>query len=335
MENAAMNDLPLSIAMGDYDRTRPIHDGLVAIDGVRPTTMLLSPEEMFFNVFRKESYDVSEMSFSSFCVKLAQGDCAYVAIPVFLSRAFRHSSIYIRTDKGIETPADLRGRRIGVAEYQLTANVWARGILEDDYGVKPADIIWVRGGMHTPGRPEKIKVDLPADIRIEQAPENATLDGLLREGSIDGFIGPRSLRVFDEGDPAVARLFANGIEAAEDYHRRTAIFPIMHALGLRKTLAQAHPWLPGALLKAFTSAKVMAETALADTSAAKVTMPFVEDALAVARRLSETSVWTYGVPGNERALETFLDYHHRQGLSPRRLSLDELFHPTVYETYSL
>lgn len=330
-----MSKLSLSIAMGDYDRTRPIHDGRVQIDGVDPTTMLLSPEEMFFRVFRHQAFDISEMSLSSYCVKLAQDDCPYVALPVFLSRAFRHSSVYIRTDKGIERPQDLRGKRIGIAEYQLTANVWARGILEDEYGVKPGEITWVRGGMDVPGRPEKIKVALPEDVHMEQAPQGATLDGLLRAGEIDGFIGPRTIRAFDEGHPQVARLFSDGITVAADHYKRTRLFPIMHVLGVRKTLADAHPWLPGALLKAFGQAKAMAETALADTSATKVTMPFVEDTLATARQLIGPEIWTYGLPGNAHVLETFLDYHHRQGLSPRKLEVADLFHPATTEAFSL
>ncbi len=164
---------------------------------------------MFFRAFRHEAFDVSELSFSSYCVKRAQDASPYVAIPVFLSRAFRHSSIYIRTDKGIESPSDLKGRRIGIAEWQLTANVWARGILED-YGVVPSDIKWVRGGMHTPGRPEKIAISLPDDVDMAAAPEGATLDQMLRDGEIEGFIGPRSLRCFDEGHPHVGRLFLTG-----------------------------------------------------------------------------------------------------------------------------
>ena len=329
-----MTNFTLSIAMGDYDRTRPIHDGRVKIDGVNPITQLLSPEEMFFRAFRQEAFDVSELSFSSYCVKRAQESSPYVAIPVFLSRAFRHSSIYIRTDKGIRDPSGLKGRRIGIAEWQLTANVWARGILED-YGVTPADIKWVRGGMHTPGRPEKIAVSLPDDVDMTAAPEGATLDQMLRDGEIEGFIGPRSLQCFDEGYPNVGRLFSNGIEAASDHYARTKIFPIMHVLGLRQSIADAHPWLPGALLKAFTRSKALAQEALADTSATKVTMPFVEDTLTTARNLIGPEIWTYGVPGNEHVLDAFLDMHHRQGLSARRLAIEELFHPATFEAYSL
>lgn len=329
-----MANLTLSLAMGDYDRTRPIHDGRVKIDGVTPITQLLTPEEMFFRAFRHQAFDISELSFSSYCVKASQGDSPYVAVPVFLSRAFRHSSIYIRTDKGIENPEDLKGRRIGIAEWQLTANVWVRGILED-YGVKPSDIRWVRGGMHTPGRPEKIKVDLPPDVEVTAAPEDATLDGMLRSGEIDGFIGPRSLACFDESHPNVGRLFADGIRSASEHYHRTKIFPIMHVLGIRRSIADDHPWLPGALLKAFGYAKALAESALSDTSASKVTMPFVEDTLAQARQLIGPSIWTYGVTGNEHVLDTFLNMHHRQGLSKRRLQVEEIFHPATYEAYSL
>ena len=164
-----MNKLQLSIAMGDYDRTRPIHDGRVQIDGVQPITFLQSPEEMFFNAFRHETCDVSELSLSSYCVSLTRDNPPYIGIPVFLSRAFRHSSVYVRADRGINGPQDLIGRRIGIAEYQLTANVWVRSILSDA-GVQPHQIHWIRGGMDKPGRPEKIKLTLPENVQIENAP---------------------------------------------------------------------------------------------------------------------------------------------------------------------
>lgn len=330
-----MSDLTLSLAMGNYDRTRALVDGRVKIDGVDPVPMLLSPEEMFFRAFRHQAFDISELSLSSYSISVARGDPHYVAVPVFLSRAFRHTSVYIRTDRGIERPGDLKGRRIGIAEYQLSANVWVRGILEQDFGVKPSDVTWVRGGMDTPGRPEKIKVDLPADVTVEAAPEGATLNGMLAAGEIDGFVGPRWPRCFAEGHPHVGRLFSDSIGAAEDYYRRTRIFPIMHVLGLRRTLAEAHPWLPGALLKGFTEAKRLAQEALQDTSATKVTMPFVEDTLNRAQALMGADPWPYGVAENAHVLDRFLDYHHAQGLSPRRVALEELFHPATHEAYSL
>ena len=328
-------NLKLSIATGDYDRTRPIIDGRVAIDGVDPTCMALSPEEMFFRAFRQQAFDVSELSISSYCVSVANGDPHYIAVPVFLSRAFRHTSIYIRTDRGIATPKDLIGKRIGVAEYQLSANVWVRGLLLQEYGVKASDIHWVRGGMDTAGRPEKIKLSLPPDVKIEQAPDGATLNQMLVDGEIDGFIGPRWPRCYDEGHPNVGRLFPDSISVASEYFARTRIFPIMHVLGVRRALAEAHPWLPGALMKAFSTAKDLAEEALNDTSAAKVTMPFVEDTLKTAKDLMGENFWSYGVANNRVVLEAFCDMHFGQGLSPRKLEVGELFHPSSYEAYSL
>ncbi len=330
-----MSMLTLSLAMGDYDRTRPIVDGRVQIDGVDPVPMLLSPEEMFFRAFRQQAFDISELSLSSYSISVARGDAHYVALPIFLSRAFRHTSIYVRTDRGIDTPEDLKGRRIGIAEYQLSANVWARGILSDEHGVQPSDVTWVRGGMDTPGRPEKIKVDLPPDVAVEAAPDGATLNEMLAKGEIDGFMGPRWPRCFAEGHPHVGRLWRDSIGAAEAYFTRTGIFPIMHVLGVRRSLADQYPFLPMALMKAFSEAKAMAQEALADTSATKVTMPFVEDTLNRAQALMGPDPWSYGVAKNAKVLDTFLGYHHDQGLSPRRVAVDELFHPATLEAYSL
>jgi len=330
-----MTKLQLSVAMGDYDRTRPLVDGRARVDGVDLVPMLLSPEEMFFRAFRHQAFDISELSLSSYAISVARGDPHYVAVPVFLSRAFRHTSVYVRTDRGIDGPEDLKGRRIGIAEYQLSANVWIRGILEEAHGVKPSDITWVRGGMDTPGRPEKIRVELPADVTVEPAPEGATLNAMLMAGEIDGFIGPRAPRCFAEGHPQVGRLWRDSMGAAEDWYRREGLFPIMHVLGVRRSLAEAHPWLPGALLKGFTEAKRIAGELLADTSATKVTMPFVEDTLDRARRLMGPDPWSYGLAPNAKVLDRFLDYHHAQGLSPARVQVDELFHPSTAEAYSL
>lgn len=330
-----MTDLRLSLAMGNYDRTRPIVDGRVKIDGVDPIPMLLSPEEMFFRAFRHQAFDISELSLSSYSISVARGDPQYVAVPVFLSRAFRHTSVYVRTDRGIDKPEDLKGKKIGIAEYQLSANVWVRGILEDHHGVRPSDVTWVRGGMDTPGRPEKIKVDLPEDVVVEPAPEGATLNGMLADGEIDGFVGPRWPRCFAEGHPHVGRLFRDSMSAAETYYRDTGIFPIMHVLGVRRGLAEQHPWLPGALVKAFAEAKKLAQEALADTSATKVTMPFVEDTLNRAQTFMGADPWSYGLAQNAHVLETFLSYHHAQGLSPRKVDVEELFHTSTSEAYSL
>jgi 4,5-dihydroxyphthalate decarboxylase len=331
-----LSKLNVSIAVGDYDRTRPLADGSVVIDGVKPRFLLLSPEEMFFRAFRHADFDVCELSLSSFTVRTARGDNPYVGIPVFPSRAFRHTSIVIRRDRGIESPQDLKGRRIGTPEYQLSACVWARGILQDEYGVRPADITWVRGGMEDPGRVEKIGLVLPAALRLESAAPDRTLSDLLAAGEIDGIIGPRVPSCF--GDPAanVGWLFKDTMQTASQYFQRTGIFPIMHVIGVRRTLVERHPWLPATLLKAFSAAKTVALQRLADTSAAKVTLPFVEEQLVAARQLLGQDFWSYGFTGaNRKVLDTFLGYHHDQGLSARRVTPEELFHPGALELFKI
>lgn len=326
--------LQLSIAMGDYDRTRALLDGAVQIDGVDPVYMTLSPEEIFFRAFRGAEFDVSELSLSSYLVKASKGESPYVAVPVFLSRAFRHTSIYVRTDR-IKQPQDLKGRRIGVPEYQLTAIVWARSILQDDYGVRPEDVTWVRGGIDTPGRPEKIKLQLPANVKMENAPEGDTISAMLDRGDIDGFIAPRPPGGAAANNPNVGWLFPDPTAIAKDYFKRTGIFPIMHVVGVRKTLSDQHAWLPGAVLKAFEQSKAVALEKLADTSATKITLPFVEEQLKAARDTMGSDYWSYGVAANRRTLEAFVRHHHSQGLSARLLSVDEIFHPATYESYKV
>lgn len=329
-----MAKLQLSVAMGDYDRTRALLDGNVQIDGVDPVYMTLSPEETFFRAFRNIEFDITEMSFSSYLLKASQGISDYVAIPVFLSRAFRHTSIYVRTDI-IKSPEDLNGRRIGIPEYQLTANVWARALLEDDYGVSPSSVTWVRGGIDEPGRPEKIKLQLPDSITLESAPEGDTISALLDRGDIDGFIAPRPPGGAAAANPNVGWLFPDPTATAKDYFKRTGIFPIMHVVGIRKTLLEQHPWLANAVYKAFEQAKAFALSRLADTSATKVTLPFVEEQLKAAKALMGEDYWSYGVTPNRTTLEAFVRHHHGQGLSSKLMSVDEIFHPATYETVKI
>jgi 4,5-dihydroxyphthalate decarboxylase len=329
-----MAKLELSVAVGDYDRTRALIDGSVAIDGVDPVYMTLVPEEIFFRAFRAAEFDICELSLSSYTIKTAQNNCPYIAVPAFVSRAFRHTAIYVRTDR-VKKPEDLKGRKVGLPEYQLTANVWARALLEDDYGVKPADIHWIRGGIEHAGRPEKLAIKLPPGVRLVNAPDGATISGLLEAGEIDGFIAPRPPTLIEKGHPNIGWLFRDPVAAAKDYYKRTGFFPIMHVVGIRRTLVEKHPWLPGAVFKAFERAKAVGIAKLSDTSATKVTLPFVEEALTAARALMGEDFWSYGVEPNRKVLDYFLGQHHAQGLSSQRVSVDELFHPGTYESFKL
>src|SRR5258708_8034112 len=210
-------------------------EGAVQIDGVDRVFMNLPPEEIFFRAFRSMDFDICELSMSSFTVKTADRSCPYVGIPAFVSRAFRHNSIYVRKDR-IKSPADLKGKRIGLPEYQLTACVWARIILEDDHGVKPSDVIWVRGGIEDPGRPEKISIKLPLGVRMENAPQDVTISELLERGDIDGFIAPRAPTLAGRTNPHIGWVFPYPIAACRHYFMRTGILHIMHVNGSRDAL---------------------------------------------------------------------------------------------------
>jgi 4,5-dihydroxyphthalate decarboxylase len=327
-----MSKLKLSVAIGDYDRNRPLIDGAVQIDGVDPVFMTLPPEEIFFRAFRHQDFDICECSLSSFSVKTAAGNNPYVGVPAFVSRMFRHTSIYVRTDR-IKKPQDLKGKKVGVPEYQLTANVWARAILQDEFGVKPSDIHWIRGGIEHAGRPEKITLKLPKGVRLGNGPEDKTISELLARGDIDGFIAPRPPTT--AGHKNIGWLFKDPVAAAKDYFKRTGIFPIMHLIGVRRELAEQQSWLPAAVLKAFTQSKSIALAHLADPSATKVTLPFVEERLQEARELMGEDYWSYGLGPNRKNLETFLRHHHSQGLSSRLLKPEELFHPGTHESFKI
>jgi 4,5-dihydroxyphthalate decarboxylase len=330
-----MSKLKLSLAIGDYDRNRPVIDGRVSIDGVDPRVMTLSPEEMFFRAMRHEAFDVCELSLSSFVLRVSRGDNPYVGIPVFLSRAFRHASIIVHRNSGIETPADLRGKRVGIPEWQLTANVWTRAFLRDDFGVETTDIHWLRGGIEDPGRVEKLKLDLPDNLVIEDIPQDRSLNDMLNNGEIDAFIGPRAPSCFTIDNPNLRWLFKDPTQAALESYSKTKIFPIMHLLGVRRSLAEENPWLPVALQKAFTQSKALAEAALADTSATKVTLPFVEEQLRRVHTHMGKDFWSYGAAENAHVLKYFLHQHHAQHLSKRVVEMEELFHPSTLEGFKI
>ena len=327
--------LPLTIACGNYDRTRPLVDGRVPIEGCDPIFLTLEPEETFFRALVHEEFDVAELSLSSYTVRRASGDCPYAGIPVFLSRVFRHSAIYIRTDRGIARPEDLRGRLVGVPEYQMSAAVWVRGLLQDEYGVSPRDLRWITGGMETPGRVEKVRVPPPKGLSLHAAPDGATLSGMLEAGEIDALLAPRAPSCFIRRATGVGRLFENFGVDEEEYYRRTKIFPIMHILGVKTDLAARYPWLPASLYKAFAAAKDIAVASLADPNALAVSLPSLTWNAERARAVMGDDFWSYGLRANAATLEVFLRYHFEQGLSPRRLTPAELFAPSTASQWKI
>lgn len=321
----------LTIATGRYDRVQPLIDGRVGIEGCDVNYLPLGPEETFYRAFTNREFDVTELSFSSYTIARSRGVTDYIAVPVFLSRMFRHSAVYIRTDAGIEAPADLNGREVGVPVYAMTAALWVRGMLEDNYGVRPADIHWRTGGLEEAGRYGKYPLNLPSEIRVEPIAEDRTLSRMLAEGEITALISAREPSCFARGDAGVARLFPDYRAVEQDYYRRTGLFPIMHVLAIRESLASAYPWLPSSVYKAFLEAKNLCLEEMRDVTALRVSTPWIAAELEAARTLMGDDPWPYGFSDNLKTLEIFTRWSHEHGLSVRRMDAAELFHPATLE----
>jgi 4,5-dihydroxyphthalate decarboxylase len=323
--------LHLTFACGDYDRTRALAEGTVRADGIDLTYLRLPVEETFFRMLRHREFEVAEMSLSSYVVSLREDPSPFVALPVYTSRMFRHSSLYCHADSGIEKPEDLRGKLVGTPEYQLTACVWMRGILGDRHDVPFDSVRYVTGGQETAGRIEKADLHLPDSVRIERIPEDATLAEMLATGEIDALCTPRVPSPFAAGDPRVRRVFPDVVGAEKEYYAATGIFPIMHVVVIRRDVYERHPWVAQSLNKALVTARDQAYASLYDTSALRFMLPWLTPQLEEARALLGSDYWSYGVEGNRAALEAFLRYHHEQGLTARRFTPEELFAPEALE----
>ncbi|MFF0793924.1 ABC transporter substrate-binding protein [Streptomyces spiralis] len=327
-----MAPLHLTFACGDYDRTRALAEGTVRADGIDLTYLRLPVEETFFRMMRHREFEVAELSLSSYVLSLRADPSPFVALPVFTSRMFRHGSLYCHADAGITRPEDLRGKRVGTPEYQLTACVWMRGILADRHGVPVDSVSYLTGGQETPGRIEKAGVDLPDSLSISRIPEDRTLAAMLAEGEIDALCTPRVPSPFVAGDPRVHRVFPDVIAAEKEYYAATGIFPVMHVVVIRRDVYDRHRWVAQSLYKALLAAKDVAYESLYDTSALRFMLPWLTPQLEEARALLGKDYWSYGVEGNRETLETFLRYHHEQGLSARLWRPEELFAPESLES---
>lgn len=321
----------LTVACGDYDRVAAIKDGRVEVEGCEVVFLPMEPEEVFFRAFRYQEFDACELSFSSFMIVTSRGASPFVGIPAFVSRVFRHSGFYVRTDRGIEEPADLRGKTVGVPEYQMTAPVWMRGILEDEYGVKPIDIHWRSGGQEEPGRDERTPLTLTNGVDLQPIPEDRTLVEMFEAGELDALMTARAPSSFIRGAPGVARLFPDYRRVERAYYEKTRMFPIMHLMGVRKELAERYPWLPGSLYKALLEAKNLALDAVREIAALNVTLPWVEAEALETRALMGADYWRYGIAECAHEIEALARYSYDQGLSERRLTAEDLFAPSTFE----
>lgn len=328
-----MTKLNLTFGCWGYDRMKPIADGTVKPDGIELNFLDMPVEETFFRQARFREFDVSEMSLSSYTVSLFRDVKPFIAIPVWPSRFFRQSCVYVNAKAGIKTPKDLIGKKIGVPEFQMTAPVWIRGILEEHYGVPVDSVTYWTGGEEEPGRPEKQKLDLPAAIKVSAIPEHKTLSQMLALGEIDALHTARAPSTFD--GKTVVRLFPNYMAEEKAYYLKTRIFPIMHTIVIRRDLYEQNRWIAQTLTKAFMQAQHLVYEGQRQTAAHMAMLPWHNAHVDEARELMGDDYWPYGFEPNIATLKTFLKYHHACGLSKRLLEPEELFAPETLESFKI
>lgn len=325
----------LTLACYPYDRTRALLDGRVGVEGVRVVPVPIASEESFPRAHGRAEFDASELSLSSHLLQVGRGDSPYVAIPVFVSRAFRHGAIYLRRDAGIRAPRDLEGRRVGVPEYQMTLALWLRGILADEHGVATDSFAWRTAGTNAAGRRERLPLALPPHVDVAPLPPGATLNAALLAGELDAVFSPTPPDAFAAGDPGVVRLFPDARAAEIAYHRRTGFHPIMHVIGIRRDVLARDPGLARRLYDGFAEARRIGLAEMARMTAASappLMLPWLAEAWADTRAVLGTDPWPYGVAANRAELEAVCRWSRAQHLSPRALSVEEVFAPDTLDT---
>lgn len=330
-----MSKLKLSFGCWNYDRTRALQLGTVQPDGIDLNYLDMPVEETFFRMLRHKEFDACEMSLSSYTVSRFQSDPPFIAIPIFPSRMFRHSCIYINADSGIREPKDLIGKRVGNPEYQMTAPTWIRGILADHYGVPVDSVTYFTGGEEEPGRPEKLKLDLPSNIKVQSIGPTQTLSQMLLDGEIDALYTARMPSSFIKGGGKVKRLFHDYEAVERDYFRSTGIFPIMHTVAIRRDVYEANRWVAQSLMKALAQSQQQTYDDLYDTTALKSMLPWLTSHVEQVRAEMGDDFWPYGFEKNQATLATFLRYSYEQGLSKRQLQPQELFAPETLESFKI
>ena len=330
-----MSKLKLTFGCWNYDRTRALMDGSVQPDGIDLNYLNMPVEETFFRMLRHQEFDLAELSLSSYTVSLFKPERPFVAIPAFPSRFFRHSCIYVNAGAGIREAKDLIGKRVGNPEYQMTAPVWIRGILSDHYGVPVDSVSYFTGGEEEPGRSEKIKLDLPPNIKVQAIGPTQTLAQMLLDGEIDALYTARMPSSFLKGGGRVKRLFEDYEPVERNYFKETGIFPIMHTVAMRRDVYEANRWIAQSMMKALWESQRRSYEDLYETAALKTMLPWLTSHVEQVKREMGEDYWPYGFEKNKATLRTFLRYHFEQGLSKRLLEPAELFAPESMEAFKI
>ena len=322
-----MAKLKLTLACWDYDRTRPLIDGRVKPEGIDLDITILRPRVAFQRMLDNQEFHVSELSLASYTALKARGNCPFVAIPVALSKIFRHSCIYVHGGSGIARPEDLKGKRVGTSQYSSTGLCFMRGMLQHDYGIKSEDMKWFMGGLNTFVEPPLIPLNLPPEIQLDFLRHGQTLEKMFDQGALDALLSLYIPQSFLKGEPHIARLWPNFKAIEKDYYRRTQIFPIMHTVALREDVHQEHPWAAESLYRAFCTARDLAVDGLYDTDALRVALPFLIDHVEETWRVFGKEFWAYGIEPNRPTWAAIGRFVHEQGLAPRAVTPEALFLP--------
>ena len=329
-----MNRLPLTAAMPDYDHVRDLALGRVQVEGIELTCLNLPVEEIFYRFIVYGEWEVSEISFAKYVSLIAQDDERFWALPVFPSRVFRHSSLYVRKDGPIKKITDLKGRSVGLPEWAQTAAVYSRGVLQHQYGIDLASIKWVQAGVNQPGRVEKVELTLPKGVSLTRKPDKS-LNEMLVSGEVDAILAARAPDAFLEGHPNIRRFFENYQEVEAEYYKATGVFPIMHAVAVRRDVLDKNPWVARNLFNAFQEAKRRSIARAFDGTVSLFPIPWGEDHARRGKELLGADYFPYGIEENRKTLETFLAYAHEQGVCKRLLKVEELFPKQLYSTHKV
>jgi len=327
-----MSKLSLTVAMPDYDHARDLVTGVVQPDGIDLTCLIMAVEEIFYRFIVYKEWDVSEISMAKYCSLIAQGDKNFLALPVFPSRVFRQGSLYVRRNGGVKTVNDLAGKRIGIPEWAQTAAVYSRGFLQHEYGIKLSSIEWVQAGVNQPGRVEKVELKLPKGIKLMRVPDKS-LNEMLLSGEVDAVMAARAPAAFVAGNPNICRFFDNFLEVEAAYYKKTGIFPIMHAVAVKRDVLDKNPWVARSLFNAFEEAKRRSVARAVDSTVTMFPIPWCYEYARRGMELLGEDYFPYGIEPNRRTLEAFLKYAHEQGVCQRVVKVEELFPKQLTSTY--
>ena len=327
-----MSKLSLTMAIPEYDHTRDVVSGRVPVEGIDLTCLIYPVEEIFYRFIVYKEFDVAEISFAKYSALIAQGNTDFFALPIFPSRVFRHSSLYVRDGGSVKTITDLKGRKVGIPEWAQTAAVYSRGFLQDQYGIELSSIHWVQAGVNQPGRVEKVDLKLPKGVEITRIADKS-LNEMLLSGEIDAALVARAPDAFVKGNPKIRRLFDDFMDVETDYYKKTGIFPIMHAVAVRRDVLDKNPWVARNLFTAFEEARRRSIERVQDATISLFPIPWYFEHARRGMELFGKDYFPYGIEPNRKTLEAFLKWGHEQGVCKRLVDVDEMFPDSLHSTH--